>query len=331
MKKTDFILKNQLIKVNKIFIFSFLMISLLSFDNSYGQFIPSGNNLFWTQGSVGVGLNNPKAKLDVSLQSDFMYQNESGIRLTYPIPVMYPDPGPESINENIFHIRQKSIIGNGYSSKMIVKVNGNVGIGVQNDNILLNEERLIVTDNNPSKIDFHVIGMGLFDGKNASALFGTTTGAKYGEWGIEYNNYGEIGGLNFWKPSGSNNFGNYFMFLTDNGKVSIGLDPNEATTYNGDYKLYVGTGIMTEKVKVALKNTSDWADYVFKTDYNLMPIYEVETFITKNGHLPNVPSAEEVVESGIDVAKMDAKLLEKIEELTLYIIELQKQVDELKK
>src|SRR5690606_910854 len=96
------------------------------------------------------------------------------------------------------------------------------------------------------------------------------------------------------------------------------------------YRLFVEDGILTEKVKVAVKNTSDWADYVFADEYKLMPLEQVEKFVKENNHLPNVPSAVEVVESGIDVAKMDAKLLEKIEELTLYIIQQQKEINELK-
>lgn len=96
------------------------------------------------------------------------------------------------------------------------------------------------------------------------------------------------------------------------------------------YRLAVKDGIITEKLKVAVAGTADWADYVFADEYKLMPLEQVEKFVKENNHLPNVPSAVEVVESGIDVAKMDAKLLEKIEELTLYIIQQQKEINELK-
>lgn len=317
MKKTNlnFMLLSK--KSNNLIVYILLIFSLFSSNQTYSQFISSGSNLFWTDGNVGIGLNTPKAKLDVSLSTDFMYQNESGFRLTYPIPELGPEPGPATINENIFHIRQKAFLGSNYSTKMVVKTNGNTGIGIAEPN---------------SKL--HVNGRIQISGTNSYGgpmlLFGgQVNSSEPGQWGIEYIASG-TSGLNFWKPYTSNNFGNYFMYLADNGKVSIGLDPNEVTTYNGDYKLYVANGIMTEKVKVALKNTTDWADYVFKTNYDLMPLAEVEDFISKNGHLPNVPSAEEVVESGIDVAKMDAKLLEKIEELTLYIIELKKEINELK-
>ncbi|MBK6330630.1 MAG: hypothetical protein IPF62_08980 [Bacteroidetes bacterium] len=98
----------------------------------------------------------------------------------------------------------------------------------------------------------------------------------------------------------------------------------------GIYKLYVQDGILTERVKVAVDGTANWADYVFAPDYKLMPLEEVEAFVKENKHLPNVPSAEKMVETGIDVATVDAKLMEKIEELTLYMIEMKKEINTLK-
>jgi hypothetical protein len=83
-------------------------------------------------------------------------------------------------------------------------------------------------------------------------------------------------------------------------------------------------GSSQKKVKAAVATSNDWADYVFADNYQLKSLKEVEQFVKNNKHLPNVPSANEVVEQGIDMAKMDAKLLEKIEELTLYMIEMDK-------
>ena len=97
-----------------------------------------------------------------------------------------------------------------------------------------------------------------------------------------------------------------------------------------NYKLFVRKGIRTERVKVDVAS-GVWADYVFETEYKLRPLEEVENYIAKNGHLPDVPSAEEVENDGIDVAQMDALLLQKIEELTLYTIELERKLEELKK
>lgn len=90
---------------------------------------------------------------------------------------------------------------------------------------------------------------------------------------------------------------------------------------NGCNLSVVGKSIF-EEVEVRLQNA--WPDYVFQNSYNLTPLSEVESFITKNSHLPNVPSASEVEKDGINLAKMDAVLLRKIEELTLYLIDLEK-------
>jgi hypothetical protein len=120
--------------------------------------------------------------------------------------------------------------------------------------------------------------------------------------------------------------------LTVNGQVFIGNPPivigGPPAPLPTGYMLYVQQGILTERVKVGLKGTANWSDYVFANDYKLKKIGEVEAYIKANKHLPNIPSAEEMVEIGLDVATMDAKLLEKIEELTLYIIEQNKQISE---
>ncbi len=73
-----------------------------------------------------------------------------------------------------------------------------------------------------------------------------------------------------------------------------------------------------------------WPDYVFDSDYKLNSLKEVEMFINKNGHLPEVPTSLEIEQNGFNVADMQATLLKKIEELTLYIIQQQKEIDELK-
>ncbi|MDD2528950.1 MAG: hypothetical protein PHW35_13505 [Lentimicrobiaceae bacterium] len=111
----------------------------------------------------------------------------------------------------------------------------------------------------------------------------------------------------------------------NNSKVGIGLIPPK----DGTFRLYVEGGILAEEVKVMLKST--WPDYVFTTDHKLPGIHEVSDFIKANGHLPGVPSAATVAAEGIELGQMNALLLTKIEELTLYMIELQRQLDEIKK
>ncbi len=70
-------------------------------------------------------------------------------------------------------------------------------------------------------------------------------------------------------------------------------------------------------------------DYVFEKNYKLQSLSEVEKYINENKHLPDIPSAAEVKKNGINVAEMDASLLKKVEEQTLYIIDLQKQINEM--
>lgn len=85
--------------------------------------------------------------------------------------------------------------------------------------------------------------------------------------------------------------------------------------------------VRSREVKV---DAFEWPDYVFKKDYDLMPLDEVEKFIEKEGHLPNVPSAAEVEKEGQSLGEMNKILLEKVEELTLHLIRQQKEIDELK-
>ena len=78
-------------------------------------------------------------------------------------------------------------------------------------------------------------------------------------------------------------------------------------------------------------HSTPWADYVFDKNYQLPSIYSVAAYIKANNHLPGIPSVEEVKKNGLDLAANQALLLEKIEQLTLYTIQLQQQIDELKK
>ena len=91
------------------------------------------------------------------------------------------------------------------------------------------------------------------------------------------------------------------------------------------YKLTVNGKIICEELKVELYN--NWPDYVFASEYDLTPLHELKVFIKENKHLPNIPKADEVAQEGIEVGEMNRKLLEKVEELTLYVIQLQEQID----
>lgn len=98
-----------------------------------------------------------------------------------------------------------------------------------------------------------------------------------------------------------------------------------------NYKLAVGGGILTEKIRVATSGTTFWADYVFEPSFKLKSLKEVENYIKENKHLPDVPSTAEVIQNGIDLAQTQAILLQKIEELTLYVIKQDKEIQRLKR
>lgn len=108
--------------------------------------------------------------------------------------------------------------------------------------------------------------------------------------------------------------------ITDS-KMGIGVQASEIPT---GYKLAVAGKVISEEVKVELQTT--WPDYVFEDTYDLPNLKEVEEYIQNKGHLLNIPSAKEVKEKGILLGEMNAKLLEKIEELTLYTIAQEKKI-----
>ena len=98
------------------------------------------------------------------------------------------------------------------------------------------------------------------------------------------------------------------------------------STYGTDYLLWVQKGIVTNDV--AFAEITDWADDVFTTDYKLLPLDKVNEFVKDNGHLPNIPSEAEVKKDGYTVHTMTKKLLQKIEELTLYAIDQEAKLEE---
>jgi hypothetical protein len=110
-----------------------------------------------------------------------------------------------------------------------------------------------------------------------------------------------------------------FSFM--HGNVGIG-------TINPLNKLDVKGTIHSQEVKVDMLN---WSDFVFKKEYNLPTLEEVEKHITEKGHLENIPNEKEVLEKGINLGEMNAKLLQKVEELTLYMIEQNKRMNKLEK
>lgn len=125
----------------------------------------------------------------------------------------------------------------------------------------------------------------------------------------------------YWLSDGS-------LFLSP-AYASDGTKPQTSTSfefkYNGEFR--VPNKIWAKEVEVKIP---PFPDYVFDEDYAMMSLPELEDYISRNGHLPNVPSAEEVESEGIGIGEMQILLLEKVEELTLYMIELKKENEALK-
>lgn len=217
-----------------------------------------------------------------------------------------------------------------------------------------NDGRIILGDDYSSSYRFQIYKNSL---TNLSMLFGNSQGrleigvaadyGAYSPWAVpgdivfrrlssnqnllfvmnQGNLYGAAPTYNTHAIKFTDSQNNNSLVIFNNGKVSIGTGNFDAT----DYRLYVKNGIKTEKVKVEVASSNGWADYVFKKDYNLLSLEEVKSFIDENGHLPNMPSAQQIVDDGgFELKEMNVKLLEKIEELTLYIIQQNEEIGKLK-
>jgi len=183
--------------------------------------------------------------------------------------------------------------------------------------------------------------------------------STFGDWGIEYTkSLPGKDGLNFWKPYGSTNSDNAFMLIADDGMIGIGTD-NPSTKLTIDAWSNDGLKILTDPNKLVinvfnkstnkseflvksngfvyareinvLPNNLTFPDYVFEKNYKRLLISELDAFIKKNKHLPNIPTAKEVEKNGINLAEMQILQMEKLEEAFLYIIDLKKENDELRK
>lgn len=128
---------------------------------------------------------------------------------------------------------------------------------------------------------------------------------------------------------GTNNGG--AMYVDPARKIYLGLNMTQAATIRSElknkYRLFVTQGILSADYGIA--PVSSWSDYVFNKDYTLMKLGDVDRFIKKNNHLPDVPSAADVAENGYSQHDMNKVLLKKVEELTLYAIEQNQKIAEL--
>ncbi|WP_020529777.1 tail fiber protein [Flexithrix dorotheae] len=149
-----------------------------------------------------------------------------------------------------------------------------------------------------------------------SFVSGTADGAEFDRYNIGIESWKGIGFKSTFNDKAGIIFNTRTASAFFEGKVGIGTD-------NPQNKLSVKGTIWAEKVKISLNDAADW---VFEENYNLRPLSEVEAFIKTHKHLPDIPSADEFRQNDLDVAQMNNKLLQKIEELTLYMIEQDKTI-----
>ena len=112
-----------------------------------------------------------------------------------------------------------------------------------------------------------------------------------------------------------------------NGTFSGGLAVAGNTALGNGFTCSYDGKVRAKEVRVTLEG---WSDFVFDNGYRLPPLSEIEKYVRQNRHLPDIPTEAEAIGNGVDLGEMNARLLQKIEELTLYVIDLQKQIDQLK-
>ncbi len=195
------------------------------------------------------------------------------------------------------------------TAKMIILPNGNVGVGNASPGSLLS------------------IGSNSIRGTMVvQGITPALTIADLNTGGHSYTLYGGVSGqgsFDIFDQSAATTAERFKFSITASGNVGIGMsygNINEKLTVNGNIK-----------AKKILVSHTGWPDFVFHPSYNLMPLSELEKFVKQNRHLPELPSAKNVEKNGISVGDNQALLLKKIEELTLYIIEMKKEIIELKR
>ncbi|MGW9686770.1 hypothetical protein [Flagellimonas sp. 2504JD1-5] len=275
-------------------------------DGSYSTYInhySQGKTLINPQsGNVGIGVTNPTAKLHVE---------GDGVRALRFSTSNINDRTNDSPwygmgNSNFMGLSndgtRTSVQLAGYYGILLKSAYGSIGIH-QNGNVGIG------TTGPSGKL--HV-----FNNGNKNGLIVENSSPSMTNYGLTVNNTSTTNGHLLRLRSSAIDR----VIVHGNGNVGIG------TSNPGTWKLAVKGKIRAEEIKVE----TGWADYVFKEDYDLPTLEEVERHIKEKGHLINIPSAKEVEENGILLGEMDKLLLEKIEELTLYVIEIKKEQEMLK-
>ncbi len=190
---------------------------------------------------------------------------------------------------------------------------GNVGIGTTSP-----LSNLHVHNSTSSNNSVYITPMSGSSGDSTTLFLAEDHDATFGMYWM----FDGIGNqMELWGKSGTAKYGPHLLVNRDNGNMAVG------STFGSGYKLSVNGKIICTEVLV--QATASWPDYVFRSGYPLMSLDALEQSIQENGHLPGLPSATEIETDGIQVGEMQRRIVEKVEELTLYAIQQGKQLKEM--
>jgi len=271
-------------------------------------------------GSVGVGTSNPNELFEVaSPTNDYgrMIVSDGGGDSRNALLFVSPKAATQSARIEAYNYGTSTgltlnfnTVGDGKSI-----FGGQVGIGTSNP-----KSQLHVHDPNSSNSTLYITPKANVSNDSSTIFMAEDKDAAHGIYWL-YD--GVDNQLELWgQMNTTTTYGPHLLIDRTSGDIAIGGE-NFAT----GYKLSVEGKVICEELRVNLQ--ADWPDYVFAKDYKLMPINNLGDYISENAHLPNIPSSDEMHESGLEVGEMQRLMMEKIEELTLYIVEQQKQIDEL--
>ena len=267
-------------------------------------------------GTVGIGTSSPGEKLQIEGGNLYIRGEGNGLIVdegsNKRVGIMkYSGQEGALVHSNTVPLRfgqvnQSSITGGTFSTQMIIDNNGKVGIGTTSPSDLMH-----LKGNDPSVRLENVGGSG-----NTASDFIIASANGFGRL---ISDKGLAIFINANDDESGNSPDNYFSILSRAGSFNSPVE--ELFRVNKD-------GVASTRAMKVTMGT--FPDYVFEKDYCLKNLRELEEYICINKHLPGIPTAEDVKKDGLDIGTMDAKLLEKVEELTLYIIELNKKYEVLK-